>query len=220
MSTYRQNYFWDADSPLSSLTGLSLLIMGSARLSWAVTITGSLIWVYGLAAFTFSFLSEIVDREFFPKSGKSYLFMVLASFWGCIYLLFFWLLCPFAALEVFLPLMLVPLFCASSGIGRKIADSPEDPQYDIYQNMTDAFFHAFVLSVLLIAFAFIREPLSFCSLSFPGSYRGMVMIFQFNDGAFVPVRLLVSSAGALILLGFLTGLYQYSKNLMFPGAKK
>jgi len=220
MSIYRQNYFWDSDSPLGSLTGLSLLIIGSARLSWAVVITGSLIWVYGLTASTFSFLSKTVDKSFFPQSGRTSLFTVIASFWGCIYLLLFWLLSPFAALEIFLPLMLVPLFCASSGVGKQIINLTEDPQYDIYQNISDAMFHAFVLSVLLIVFAFIREPLAFCSLSFPGSYRGMIMIFQFNDGAFFPIRLFVSSAGALILLGFFTGLYQRSKSLIFPGAKK
>jgi hypothetical protein len=220
MSAYRQSYFWDSDSPLGSLAGLSLLIMGSARFSWAFLITGSLIWVYALAAVSFSFLSNIVDKKFFPQTGKSYLYMLLAFFWGCIYLLLLWLLCPLAALEVFFPLMLVPLFCASSGISRQIINAPEGPQYDAYQNVPQAVSHAFVLSVLLMAFSFIREPLSFCSLSFPGSYRGMIMVFQFDDGAFFPVRLFVSSAGALILLGFLTGLYQYSKNLVFPGAKK
>jgi len=220
MSSYRQNYFWDSDSPLGGLTGLSLLIIGSARLSWAVTITGSLIWVYGLTAFTFSFLLKAVNKNFFPKNGRASLLMVFASFWGSTYLLLLWLLSPFAVLEVFLPLMLVPLFCASSGVCRQIINLPEDPQYDIYQNISDATFHAFVLSALLIIFSFIREPLSFCSLSFPGSYRGMIMIFQFNDGAFFPVRLFVSSAGALILLGFFTGLYQHSKKLIFPGAKK
>jgi len=220
MSSYRQSYFWDSDSPLGGLTGLSLLIMGSGRLSWAVTITGSLIWVYGLTAFTFSFLSKTVNKNFFPESGRSSLLTVFASFWGGIYLLLFWLLSPFAALEVFLPLMLVPLFCASSSIGRQIINLPQDPQYDVYQNISDAAFQAFVLAALLIIFSFIREPLSFCSLSFPGSYRGMIMIFQFNDSAFFPVRLFVSSAGALILLGFFTGLYQHSRNLVFPGAKK
>jgi len=220
MSTYRQSYFWDDDSPLGNLTGLSLLIMGSGRLSWAVTITGSLIWVYGLTAFTYSILSKNINKNVFPNTGRSSLLTVIASLWGSTYLLLFWLLSPFAALEIFLPLMLVPLFCASSGIGKQITNSNEDPQYDIYDNISEAIFHAFILSALLIIFSFIREPLSYCSLSFPGSYRGMIMIFQFNDSEFFPVRLFVSSAGALILLGFITGLYQYSKNMVFPGAKK
>jgi len=220
MSAYRQSYFWDSDSPLGNLTGLSLLIMGSARLSWAVTITGSLIWVYGLTSFTFSALSKNINKKFFPMNGRSSLLTVFASLWGSIYLLLFWLLSPLAALEIFLPLMLVPLYCASSGIGKQITNLKEDPQYDIYDNISEAIYHAFILSALLIIFSFIREPLSYSSLSFPGSYRGMIMIFQFNDSDFFPVRLFISSAGALILLGFFAGLYQYSKNRIFPGEKK
>ena len=188
------------------------MIMASARLCWAVTVAGSLIWVYGLSVFTFYFLSETMGDKFFPQAGKKVLFTCFASFWGSIYLLFFWLLCPFAALENFLLLMIVPLFCAGANLHK--FDS-----FDITGNVSEAVAQAAVLSALLIIFAIIREPLAYCSLSLPGTYKGMVLIFQFNDNAFFPIRIFISSAGALILLGYFISIYQNIKNSNFPGER-
>jgi hypothetical protein len=214
----RQSFFWDSLSPLGGLTALGLLVMGSARLSYAITVTGCLIWVYGLTAFTYSILFKTATGKFFPKSGNTILYLFFASFWSSIYIFLFWFLCPFAALEVFLLMMLVPLFCASSCFFEP--SSSRNSNEDIYDFVTESVSHAFVLSGLLIAFSVVREPLSYCSLSLPGSYRGLIKVIQFNENSFLPIRLLVSSSGALILLGYITGMYQYSKNNIFPGGRR
>jgi len=213
MSTSRQYSFWGSLSPLGGLTGAGLLIMATARLSWAITVAGGLFWVYGLTAFTFIFLSSSVGEKILPKKGKTHLFTCLASFFGSTYLLMFWLLCPFAAFEVFLPLLLVPLFCAGSGVSEKIISPEDNSNLDIFDYVSEAASQAALLAGLLIAFSIIREPLSYSSLSFPGTSQGMVTVVYFNAGSLFPIGIFATSAGALLLLGYFICLYQYCKSV-------
>jgi len=217
MSLNRQHSFWGSLSPLGGLTGAGLLIMTSARLSWAITVAGSLFWVYGLTTFTYIFLLAAIGDKFFPAKGKVYLYTCLAALFGSIYLLMFWLLCPFAAFETFMLLLLVPLFCASSGIIEQIQSQSEKSRTDVFEHVSDAVSQAASLAGLIIAFSILREPLSYCSLSFPGTAQGMVTIMYFRSGSFFPISIIANSAGALLFLGFLICLYQYNKNKIFSG---
>jgi len=216
MNTNNQHSFWGSLSPLGGLSGAGLLIMASARLSWAVTTALGLIWVYGLSTITFAALYSTLGGKFFPKTGKTPVFICIASFFGSIYLLMFWLLCPFAAFEVFFQLLLIPLFCAGSGIIEQLTSSSE-AHTDIFDQVSDAVSHAAVLAGLLVSFSIIREPLSYCSLSFPGSSAGMITIMYFKDGPFFPIGLFASSSGALLLLGYFICLYQYCKGFFSRG---
>jgi len=209
MSLSRQYSFWGNLSPLGGLTGAGLLIMSSARLSWAITVAICLFWVYGLTALTFSSLSSVLGKKFFPVIGKSTFYACLAAFFGCIYLFLFWLICPLAALECFFLLMLVPVFCAGSGIVQQIVSDNE--KADIFDHVSDAVSRAVSLAVLMIAFSIVREPLSYCSLSFPGTYQGIVTIMYFKENAFFPIGVFSSSAGAMLLLGYIICLYQYGR---------
>ena len=220
MSLERKHFFWGSLSPLGGLVGAGLLVMASARLSWAITVAGSLFWVYGLSELSFAFLSSGAVKKFFPASGRKILYTCLASFWGSLYLLMFWLLCPFAVFEVFMPLLLVPLFCAGTANTRQTEPSSENHYFDIFDYVSEAVSQAVVLAGLLIAFSIIREPLSYCSLSFPGTYQGMVTIMYFKTGSFFPIGIFASSSGALLLLGYFTCLYQYSKNIFSSGDRK
>ncbi|MDR2597330.1 MAG: hypothetical protein LBC76_08435 [Treponema sp.] len=220
MSVNRQHSFWGSDSPLSGLTGAGLLVMASARLSWAITVAGCLFWVYGLTTFTFSLLSSVLGEKIFPVKGGRILYVCLASFWGSLYLLLFWLMCPFAAYEVFLLLLLIPLYFANSGIIEQFVSLPGNAVHDIFDDLSDAVSQAAVLSVLLILFSIIREPFSYCSLSFPGTYQGMITIMYFKSNSFFPIGIFSVSAGSLILLGYLICLYQYSKSYIFHGEIK
>ena len=213
MSANRPHSFWGSLSPLGGLTGAGLLIMTSSRLSWAVTVAGCLFWVYGFTPLVFVLLlsSNKIKNKFFPVAGRTTLFTCIAAFFGSVYLFLFWLLCPFAALENFMLLLLVPLFCASSGIIEKILEQPEKHQADIFENVTEAVSQAATLAGLIVAFSILREPLAYCSLSFPGSFNGMVTIMYFKAGTFLPIGILSSSAGAMLLLGFFVSLYQQNK---------
>jgi hypothetical protein len=128
-------------------------------------------------------------------------------------------LCPFAAFEVFVPMLLVPLFCAESGIYESIQATVQAPHADIESCVSEAGSKTAVLAGLLVAFSIIREPLSYCSLTFPGTYQGMVTIMYFRAGSFFPAGIFTASAGALLLLGYFISLYQYCKNIFAPGEK-
>lgn len=220
MNMNRQHSFWGSLSPLGGLTGISLLIMASARLSWAITVSGSFFWVYGLTALTFTSMSTAIGKKIFPVKGRKALYVCVASFWGSIYLFMFWLLCPFAVLEVFVLLLLVPLFCAGSGVIEKISSVPDNSNYDIFEYVSEAISQAAVLSILLIVISIVREPFSYCSLSFPGTYQGMITIMYFKENDFFPIGIFSASAGALILFGYVICLFQYVKNYIFPGDDK
>jgi hypothetical protein len=220
MSLDRQHSFWGSLSPLGGLSGAGLLVMASARLSWAVIIAGSLLWVYGLTASVFAFLSSEVNPKVFPVQGRGYVFTCIASFFGSIYLLLLWLLCPLAAFEVFFLLLIVPLFCAGSGVFEQIAFSPENTYSDIIIDISDAVSQAAVLAGLIIAFSIVREPLSYCSLSLPGTAGGMVTIMYFKSNSFFPIGIFATSSGALMLLGYIICLYQYGRNAVTGGYVK
>jgi hypothetical protein len=211
MSLSRQHSFWGSLSPLGGLTGAGILIMASGRLSWAITVAGSLFWVYGLTALSFASLEIAGKKKILPVNGRGIFFICLAAFFSSIYLLLFWLLCPFAAMEVFIPLLLVPLFCASPDFVQQMQSLTEGANIDIFENLSDAVSQAASLAGLLIAFSIIREPLSYCTLSFPGTYHGLITIMYFKAGTFFPMSIFSSSAGALLLLGYFICLYQYWK---------
>jgi uncharacterized membrane protein len=212
MSLDRQHSFWGSLSPLGGLSGVGLLVMASARLSWAVMIAGSLFWVYGLTAFTFAFLYSEISPKIFPEKGRKHIFTCIASFFGSIYLLLLWLLCPLAAFEVFFLLLIVPLFCASSGVFEQIVLLSENNNIDITVHVSDAVSKAAVLACLTIVFSIVREPLSYCSLSLPGTAYGMITIMYFKSNSFFPIGIFAASSGALMLLGYIICLYQYGKN--------
>jgi len=229
MNLSRQYSFWGSLSPLGGLTGASLVIMASARLSWAITVAGGLFWVYGLSTLSFAFFITTFGHKFFPVQGKIILFTCFSSFFGSIYILLLWLICPFAALEVLLPLLLIPLLCTSSGVVQNIypleikkeGEAAKQPVHsiDVMEHFSNAVSQAVSLIILIISFSIIREPISYNMISFPGTYQGIMTIMYLRENTFFPIGIFSQSAGALILLGYVTSLYQYGKSKLFPGEK-
>jgi len=213
----KTGHFWSSTSPLGGLYGLGLLIMASGRLAWAITVTGCLFWVYGFTVITFSFLTSETCKKIFPHNGRLAIFTCIASFYACVYYFFIWVLCPFAAMEVFLPIMLVPFFCAEAGIYESISHKDENKRFDAFDYLSEAFSSAAVLGCITAAFSILREPLSYCSLSFPGSANGIVTIMYFSSNSFFPIGIFASSSGALLLLGFFLALFQYNKESLHIG---
>jgi hypothetical protein len=126
-------------------------------------------------------------------------------------------MCPFAAMEVFLPVMLVPFYCAEAGIFERLSRRNENKNLEIVDYLSEAVSKASVLCCITLAFSILREPLSYCSLTFPGSARGLITIMYFKSNAFFPVGIFASSSGALLLLGFFAALFQYSKESLYSG---
>jgi hypothetical protein len=201
----RQHLFWGSRTPLASLSGGGLLIMASARLAYAFIAAGALLWVY-----SFSVLAAYGGSWIFPRRGKILVLIFLASFFSALYLLLLWFLCPVTALEVFLLVSLVPLFCVGSGLFKRVE------LLDLGEAVARAFSEAVVFGGLLAVFALLREPLGFASLSLPGGSQGIILLFSFEEGTFLPVRFIASSAGALLLLGYGVGLYRYFRKIHAP----
>jgi hypothetical protein len=203
----RLHLFWGSFSPLGGLSGAGLLVMASGRLSWAISVSAALLWVYGFSVLAaFPGLTKN-NARLFPQRGKPVFFVFLASVSGGIYLLLFWFISPLAALEVFLPVCLVPLFCAGSGVFERVKSL--DPGAAFLRAVSEAL----VMAGLLLAFSLIREPLGFCSLTLPGGPQGAIPLFSFEGGAFLPVRIIAGSAGALLILGYGTAVYRYFRSV-------
>jgi len=184
-------------SPAAALSGCGLLIIASGRLSHAITVVGALVWVYGLTS-----LVIYTAAKFFPRYGRTALISFLASFMAAVYLFTLWLLSPLCALESFFAVSLVPVFYMASGVSKRFdALSAEDSFFS-------SFFEALSLGILLLALALIREPFGFLSLSLPGGVQGSVMLFSFRMESLLPIQLIASSGGALLLLGYFWGLYK------------
>jgi hypothetical protein len=187
-------------SPAAVLPGGGLLIIASGRLAHAVIAVGALVWVYGLTSLVIYTAAKI-----FPRHGRAVLISFLASFMAAVYLFILWLLSPLCALETFFAVSLVPVFYMTSGVSKRFeALSAADSFFSFREG-----FETFSLGVLLMAFALIREPLGFLSLSLPGGAQGSVLLFSFNVKSFLPVQLIASSGGALLLLGYFWGLYKF-----------
>jgi hypothetical protein len=179
-----------------------MLIIASGRLSHAVTAAGALVWVYGLTT-----LVIYAAAKFFPRHGRAILISFLASFMAACYIFLLWLLSPLCALESFFAVSLVPVFYMASGESKRF-NALSGAFYNAEDSFFSSFFEALSLGVLLLAFALIREPLSYVSLSLPGGPQGSVMLFSFNMESFLPVLLTGSSGGALLLLGYFWALYK------------
>jgi hypothetical protein len=185
-------------APLACLSGAPLLIMASDRLAHAITVTGALMWVYCLSS-----LAARIGIRFFPRRGKTVLLAFLSSFFAGIYLLLIWMLSPLCAIESFFVISFIPLFCMVSDIFKHLETSSLD---DIFVASCS---ESLIMGALIVIFSLIREPFGFLSLSLPGGVQGVILLFSFKTESFLPIRLIASSAGALLLLGYFLGLYRY-----------
>jgi hypothetical protein len=182
--------------------------MASGRLAYALAAAGALIWTY-----SFSALASFPGRRFFPERGKNQVLVFLSAFTGSVYLLLLCFASPVLGMEAFFFVSLTPLLCIGSGLFERIHGLALD------EAVFRAFGEAAVLGGLIIAFSLIREPLGYSSLSLPGGVSGIVKIVSFGEAAFLPVRIIAGSAGALLLLGYGTGLYRYFRNQRVPMEK-
>jgi hypothetical protein len=179
--------------------------MASGRLAYALVAAGALIWTYGLST-----LAAFPCRRFFPRRGENQVLVFLSTLAGSIYLLFLCFANPVLGMESFFFVSLTPLLCISSGVFERSRDLALD------EAVFRAFAEAAVLGGLIIAFSLIREPLGYFSLSLPGGVHGIVKIVSSGETAFLPIRIIAGSAGALLLLGYGVGLYRYFRNQRVP----
>lgn len=200
MNLRNDSSFWGCRSPLGSLIGASILILSSGRLAFALVAAGSLLWVYTLSALAHGTAGRVL-----PKKGKIWILVLLVSIIASIYDLLLWFVSPFLVLETFFALFLIPVCCMTSGILDRTA------QLEPTDILTKAYSEAATLSVLIIVFSLIREPLGFCTLSLPGGPEGIFFLFIAEEEAFFPIRVIAATPGALFLLGYGIALFRRRK---------
>ena len=197
--------FWGKTFPLVSLSGGALLIISSDRLAHAIVVLLALVWSYSLVT-----LALFGAVRFFPAKGRTVLLAFLTSFVSGLFFLLLWMISPFSALQTFFIIPLIPMLCVSSEIFINFQTR------SLKQSLQGSVIEALMYGLLPVIFALIREPIGFSSLSLPGGMQGIILMFSFDNQSLFPVRLIASSSGALLLLGYITGLYRHYKNIHSP----
>ncbi|MDR3341733.1 MAG: hypothetical protein LBT14_02905 [Treponema sp.] len=197
---------WGSHAPLSTLAGGGLLIMASSHLAFALVVAGALVWVYELTAMVVFFA-----KPFFPQKGKIIVLIFLSSLIGSFYLLLFWLASPFLAMGVSYVIMLIPGYCIGSDLFGRL-NSVDDPPM-LREVLLKALLEAAALGIFIIAFALIREPLGFMSLSLPGGATGIIQLVEgYDEDSILPIRVLSTSVGALLLFGYGMAIFRNLRN--------
>jgi hypothetical protein len=190
----QSHLFWGINSPLSSLTGAALLIMASGRIAFALIALISLLFVY-----VFTMIAVKLGTPLFPQQGQNMVLLFLSSLFSSFFFILLWIIDPVSAMECSFFIILVPAAFVSSGLYARIVE------YDMLEIVSQSIAESFIMGMLILGVALIREPLGFGSLSVPG-----FDIVRFTKEE--PVRFFQSSAGALVILGYGIAIYRHFRN--------
>ena len=168
--------------------------MASGRIDSALICALSLAWIGALTMFAAG-----AGRKVFPARGERAALAFTASFTGLLFFFALWLVSPFAAMESAFFIALCPVFFLGSNLYGRVR------AYDTAEMVVQAVSEAFVMGVLVLAAALIREPLGSGSLSIPGWG-----VFRFTGTD--PLAVLSASSGVLLLLGYALALYRRFRN--------
>jgi len=194
--------FWGKDSPLASLSSIGLVLLASGRMAFALVSAAAYIWV----AMGTSLIAFLLSAAL-PNRGRSLVLVLLASFFSSLFLLAFVLFSPIMALEMTVPLLLVPVAFITSGVCSRLRGAPPGPA------LARVLYEGVILGLIVVALAFIREPLGFGCLSIP-SPQGVREVFGSDFATDAAVRLFAGTSGALVLLGYLVALFRSFRNLV------
>ncbi|MDR2485117.1 MAG: hypothetical protein LBD55_06960 [Treponema sp.] len=195
----------DLHAPFSTLAGAGFIVMSSSRLAFGLVAAAALLWVYNL-----TMAAVFFARPIYPAIGKKITLIFLTSLLGSGFLLLLWLASPLLAMEMAYIILLAPCYAAGSPLFSQLKSSEISPL------LLKASAEAGSIGLLIIAFSLIREPIGFMALSLPGGVQGLIELFQYFEGdAFLPIKIIPSSAGALLLLGYGAALF---RSIRKPGS--
>jgi hypothetical protein len=112
-------------------------------------------------------------------------------------------------METSLFITLTPVYCIAAGT------LPRLKVLSLKKTLRQAIFGSLTLGLLIVAFALIREPLGFSSISLPGGIRGIIAIRNKGENPLLPIQVMSSSAGALLLSGYGLAIYRREKKRQF-----
>jgi hypothetical protein len=187
---------WDKNGPLPSLSAAVLLIGATSRLSHALLICASVLVVYVMVP-----VALRVSVSFIPRGYKSWIRIVFASAFAAVFARVAGLAWPLLVHELSLYIGMVPLCLISSGLLDRTEHAKRLTTLRIASQ------EAAVLCGLALAFALIREPFGFGSLSVP-STDGIILLFSEDRAALLSLRSVAATAGGFILLGYLLAVYR------------
>jgi hypothetical protein len=167
------------------MSAVSLLIVASNRLAFALVGAAAFLWVSLITMLAVSFF-----EKWLPRRGKMVVVVFLSGLASELFLIALKIFNPILALQCTFFILLTPCWA----IGSKALRSKK--------SHSDYLFESLVICVLLIAFAFIREPIGFSTLSIPGGVEGITEIMRSTTQSFFPIRFAASTGGALILFGY------------------
>ncbi|MDR1215611.1 MAG: hypothetical protein LBK25_02910 [Treponema sp.] len=196
------------DSSFAPLSCASLLLIASGRLAFAMVAVVGLVWVYVLTALVLSSAKPIL-----PETGKNIVAVFFMGLIAGIYLFLLWFVSPFLTVGSLCITLLIPCCFISSNTFKNIEST------SVVNTVSYAVRDALMIGIPIIGLSLIREPLGFKSLSFPGGEQGIVELFgDSGENDFLPIRLLASSSGAFLLLGYITAVFINMKR-QYTGGK-
>jgi hypothetical protein len=190
----QSHLFWGANSPLTSLTGAALLVIATGRIAFALIALVNLLFVY-----VFTLVTVKLGAAVFPDRGQNTVLLFLASLFSSLFFILLWIVDPVLSMECSFIVILAPAVFVSSRLCARVVE------YDMLEIISQTIAESFIMGMLILAVALIREPLGFGSLSVPG-----FDIVRFVTEA--PLRFFQSSAGALVILGYALAVYRHHRN--------
>jgi hypothetical protein len=173
--------------------------MASSRLAFALTAGAAILWVYGLTVLAVFFAQPI-----YPKIGRKVVLLFLTTLMGSVFLFILWFISPLLAMGTAYIIILTPGYCMGSDLFSRLNSLGMEDM------LLRVFLEAGSLGLLIIAGALIREPLGFMTLSLPGGSQGIIELFHVTtDNSFLPIKIMASSVGALLLLGYGVALFYF-----------
>jgi Na+-transporting NADH:ubiquinone oxidoreductase subunit NqrD len=195
--------------PLTVLSVTALLVVSSSRFAFALIAAVNLAVVSVLAVLIAGSLKKLTfplqsggNIALFPQENRSFIYVFLSSFVGCVFFFVYYCVMPLLAMETLFITLFVPIFAYSENIPEKYAAMP------LLLAVKKCFFENLSFGVLIMAVALIREPLGYATLSLPGGSSGIIELFN-KEGRFpFTIEIAALSSGAFLLIGFIMVLFR------------
>lgn len=195
--------FWGYTSPLYSLWAVGFLVFSSSSLAYGIIAFLDILGVFlvsSVGILSFLYLFNIKER-----AAWQILMILVPAFVQYVFLLALSFISPILYLETFFFLLIVPFLFLSSGIPVLDFSSPQ-------RVVGQSIIKALIVGLLGIALSCIREPFGHGSLTIPTRY-GAVNFLSSEQSASIAIQLLASTAGFLILFGYVVALYRFFRRV-------
>ncbi|MDR2491143.1 MAG: hypothetical protein LBD20_07055 [Spirochaetaceae bacterium] len=189
-------YSW-TEPPYIPLSAVTLIVLATGRLSAALIGIAALFWT-----FTFSLCICRCLKKLLPESGKRFIVIMVSSLIASFFYLILYGINPVMAIESSLHIAVTPFIYCSYRFEK------QDGGTELSEIVLPPLSAVFSISVLMFAFALIREPLGYASLSLPGGKAGIIELFNRGGGFPYAVEFIARSAGVLLILGYVLAAFR------------